>query len=292
MKTSLHKISTKDNLELHGLLYEPDRKTKTVVAHVHGMAGNCYENSFLDHIAKTLTKNSVAFCPFNNRGCGNITTLIRKNKNTITYPMIGSAYEKAEDCVIDIKAQIDFLAKKGFTDIHLSGHSLGAPKAGYYLSKTQDRRVKSLIFLAPADMVGLVSDNKKRYQQDIAEAEKMVRNKRGDKLMSKNVWDEYPISANTYLNLFSENSKFKIFNFSNPKFGFEIIAQITQPIFTAMGKKDDVLVVPILDIMNIIKKEAKSAKRVEYKIIGNATHDYRGFERQLASSILNWVKDN
>lgn len=135
MKTSLQRIYTKDNLELHGLLYEPMKATKTVVAFVHGMAGNFYENKFLDHLAKKLTDNNIAFCPFNNRGNGQITMFLKKTKEGIKYEVIGNSYENFEECLIDIEAHINFLEKQGFQNIHLCGHSLGAPKATYYGSK-------------------------------------------------------------------------------------------------------------------------------------------------------------
>jgi len=165
MKTSLHRIQTKDYLELHGLLHQPDKKTKTVLAHVHGMAGNFYENKWLDSVAEILTKNGIAFCPFNNRGNGHITTFVKRVGKKISYPRIGNAYEKFEDCLIDIKAHIDFLEKQGFTNIHLSGHSLGAPKIAYYTAKTKDKRLKSVILLSPSDMLGLVRDDIKKFNK-------------------------------------------------------------------------------------------------------------------------------
>lgn len=77
MRTSFCRIYIKDGLELHGLLYKPDKKTNKVVAHVHSMAGNFYENKFLDNLAKILTSNGIAFCPFNNRSSGHTTTFAR-----------------------------------------------------------------------------------------------------------------------------------------------------------------------------------------------------------------------
>jgi len=289
MRTTFCRTYTKDNLELHGLLYEPDKKTKTVLAFVHGMGGNFYENKFLDSLAETLTKNNIAFSPFNNRGNSFMTDFIKKTKKGIEFVTIGSAYEKFEDCVLDIKACIDFLEKQGFTNIYLSGHSLGCPKIAYYAAKTKDKRIKSLIFISPSDMLGPVREEPKRFKQDIAIAKRMTKQKRGNELMLTRVRDEYPITANTYLSIFGDNSKAAIFNFYNPELGFKVLSQIPYPIFTAMGRKDDVLVVPIENIMKIIKKEAKSSPRCEYKIIGDAPHNYRGFEEQLAKAILGWI---
>ena len=286
MKTLFQRITTEDGLELHGLLYEPDEGRKTVVAYVHGMAGNFYENKFLDNLAKTLTKNGIAFSPFNNRGNGHITTFIKKVNNKIDYVRIGNVHEKFEDCLIDIKAHVDFLEKQGFTNIHLCGHSLGTPKVIYYLGKSQDKRIKSLILLSPSDMLGLARDNKQRFEEEITEARELVKKGKGDNLLSKEVWDEYPLSANTYLNLFDDNSEDGVLNFYKPDDKFKILSSISQPIFSVMGRKDDVLIIPIEKIMETIKNKATSSQKCEYEILSDATHDYGGFERQLAETVL------
>jgi len=290
MKASFHRIYTEDKIELHGLLYEPDSETKTVVAQVHGMGGNFYQDNFFDASAKVLSENNIAFSPFNNRGNGLITTFKKFNKD-IDYIRFGTARERFKDCILDIKAHLDFLENQGFTNIHFCGHSLGASKVVYYQAKTQDKRVKSLILLSPPDLPGLVRDYyKEKFKQIITVAEKLIEEGKGDELMPIEVWDEYPITANTYLNLFGDNSEAAIFNFHNPRDEFKILSQVSCPIFTVMGRKDDVLIIQIEDIMKIIQEKAKSSPRCEYKILGNATHEYRGYEQQLAEAILNWIK--
>ncbi len=291
MKTSLQRIYAEDGLELHGLLYKPDSDSKTVVAHVHGMAGNFYENNFLDFLAKTLTENNVAFCPFNNRGKGNMSTFVRKINDKIQYPVIGNVYEKFEECILDIKAHVDFLENQGFTNIHLMGHSLGVPKVVYYLGKSQDERIKSLILLSPADMLGLIREKKEIFNKGILIAKNMISEGRGNDLIPKKVWDEYCLSANTYVNFFDDNAETGVLNFHNQNDEFKILSQILQPIFTVMGRKDDVLIIPIEKIMNMIKEKAKCSKKCEYEILGDATHDYKEYEQQLADTVLNWVID-
>lgn len=291
MRTSFYRIQTKDYLELHGLLYQPNKKTDTVLAHVHGMAGNFYENKWLDRVASVLTENNIAFCPFNNRGNGHVTTLIKREDEKISYSKIGNAYEKFEDCLIDIESHINFLEKEGFKNIHLSGHSLGAPKVAYYASKTKDNRLKSVIFLSPSDMLGLVRDNKENFKRDIAEAEEKKRNEKGNELMTHDVWDEYPVSADTYLSLFSENSEVAVFNFHKSEDEFKTLSQIPHPIFALMGRKDDVLVVPIEKIMEIIEEGTKSSSKCKTEILGDADHGYNGYEKELAESVLNWLQE-
>ncbi len=290
MKTFLNRIITKDNLELVGLLYEPDIKTSKVLVHVHGMGGNFYENKFLDAVAKTLTDNNVAFFVFNNRGCEAIKDLAKVTDGKRTFVRIGDAYEKFEDSIFDISAAIDLVSELGFSEIHLSGHSLGSPKVAYYLAETHDFRIKSILLLSPSDMLGLVRSNPERFKQDLEEATKMVKAGKGGELLSRLVWDEYPLSAATYLSLFADDSKAAIFNFHNPTDILETLSKITQPLFATMGRKDDSLVVSIEETMERIAKAAKNSKQVETKILGDANHGYIGSENELADTVNQWIQ--
>jgi len=288
MKTSLHTMSTKDGLQLHGVLYQPDEKTDVVLVHVHGMGGNFYENKFLENIAKTLTDNGIAFLPFNNRGNGNITDFVRiinDKKDFVTY---GTTNERFEDSLLDIQAGIDYVRDEGLTKVHLSGHSLGAPKVAYYASEVKEN-LQSIIFLSPSDMLGLVRVDKDQFTKEITEAMEMIQEGNENKLLPEYVWGVYPVKAGTYMNLFGDESKTAIFNFLNKDLGFETISKIDKPILSIMGRKDDVAIIPIEEIMEIMENETTLSPRSETKILGDANHGYQGYEQELADVLKNWI---
>jgi len=289
MKISTQRIYTSDNLELFGLLYEPDMETKNILVHVHGMAGNFYENKFLDHLSVTLTNNGIAFFAFNNRGCEYIKDLYKvvgERRNTVRY---GDTYEKFEDCLLDIKSAIDFAQKRGFASIHLSGHSLGGPKVAYYMSETQDQRVRSVIFLSPADMVGLAK-GENDYDVDIKIAREMIADGKGGDIMPKLIWDESFLTANTYMSLSDEHSKVAIFNLYDPADSLSVLSKISVPAITIMGKKDGALSVPIEQLMARVKSALSSSKLAETVVLGDANHQYDGYETQLAETVSGWIK--
>ncbi len=289
MKISTQRICTDDGLELFGLLYEPDAKSAKILVHVHGMAGNFYENPFLDFIAKTLTDQGIAFFTFNNRGCESFKDLTQKVGGKKKFVRIGNAYEKFEESVLDIKATIDAVSTLGFSEIHLSGHSLGSPKVVYYVSETKDPRINSVLLLSPSDMLGLVRADRERFERDIQEATTMSQNGKGGDLISLKVWDECPVSADTYISLFGDNSKAGIFNFYNSSDRLEVLGKITQPLFAVMGRKDDALTVSIEETMERITKATKNSPHVETQILGDANHGYFGDEQGLADAILGWL---
>lgn len=293
MKTTFNRIYTPDGLELHGLLYEPDQATKSVLVHVHGMGGNFYENKFLDFVAKKLTDDGFAFCVFNNRGCEFLKDTYRivdgKEPEMVR---IGTTYEKFEDSLLDVKAFIDFVEERGFSDIHLSGHSLGCPKVAYYMAETSDSRIKSLLLLSPSDMLGLVRANKEQFEKEITEAKRLVAENKGDTILSEWVWGEYPVSASTYLSLFDDNAKDAIFNFHDPEDKLETLGKITVPTYAVMGTKDDALVVPIEETFSRLETALISSPKKRTEVLGDANHGYRGHEQEIADAVAGWLNEN
>lgn len=292
MKTSFHRIKTSDGIELNGLLYEPDISTNKVLVHVHGMAGNFYENKFLDFIAQTLTSNGIAFFAFNNRGCELIKDLYKIEDGKRNIVRIGNAYEIFEDSALDIKSAIDFVESKDFSEIHLSGHSLGAPKVTYYVAEESDARLSSIILLSPSDMVGLTRMDK-NYERDLSTAKQMVEEGKADDLLPFPVlWDQSPLSAKTYISLGDKDSNVAIFNFHNENDSLLVLSKIAIPLIAIMGRKDDALVVSIEDTMNRLKKAAVNSPKVETNVLGDADHVYNSHEQQLADVINQWVQAN
>lgn len=280
---------TSDNLELVGALYQPDNGSNKVLVHVHGMAGNFYENKFLDAIAQTLTDAGIAFFAFNNRGCEYIKDLYRINGDRRNIVRIGDTFERFEECILDIRAAIDFVADNGFSEIHLSGHSLGSPKIAYYISESKDSRIKSLLFLSPADMIGLAVIDKD-YAEDMAMARKMIAEGKGDEIMPKMIWDDCYLSANTFMDLSAKDSKVGSFNLYDPNDPLETLGSITLPTITIMGRKDGALSISIDQTMKRIKEAMKSSAHVETVILGDANHGYMGYEQDLAEAIKTWIE--
>lgn len=289
MKTSLTRIYTEDGLELHGVLYEPEEKTQTILIHVHGMAGNFYENQFLNSLAQALTKNKIAFFVFNNRGSEFIKDFHKTSLDgSSRIVRLGSAYEAFEDSYIDIKAAIDFISKK-FEYIHISGHSLGCAKVAYYVATSEDKKIASALFISPSDMLGLVRADQENFKATIIEATTLVKSGKNSQLLTELVWGEYPISASTYLSLFADDAKDAIFNFSNPSDMLDILKKISVPLFAIMGTKDDALTVPIQEAFTRLEEALIRSPKKQTRVLEGATHGYRGHEEELAGLVLEWL---
>ena len=58
-----------------------------------------------------------------------------------------------------------------------------------------------------------------------------------------------------------------------------------------MGTKDDALTVPVDETMTRLEKGFSNSPKFDYRVIENGTHDYRGFEDELAESVTGWVNE-
>lgn len=274
---------------MQGILYEPDQKTDKIIIHVHGMAGNFYENRFLDYMAKTNTDNGWAFLAFNNRGHDFIADFPTEGDEE-KYKRGGNFREKFEECLLDIKPWVDLAEEKGFEEIILQGHSLGCVKIAYYQVKVNDKRVSKLIMVSPPDMVGLAE--KEGYHQELMEqSRKMVEEGKGKEILPKLIWDWYYLSANTYLDFHTRDNPIDVFNIYD-KEKESILSEIKLPVLAIMGGKDAAATYQPQEDLDIIGNKSKDCPQFDKAVVEGASHSYFAHEQELADLILNWIKND
>ena len=286
MNAKFLRITTEDNLILQGIIYVSDKPTKKAYLHIHGMAGNFYENKFLDVMAEELTNNDYAFMSINTRGHDIIADFPIVGTEE-KYKRIGDAYEKFEECLLDIKPAIDYLSKNGYKEIILCGHSLGAVKVAYYIAKTQDFRVQKLILMSPPDMIGLAEADS-HHTDYLAESHKMISEGRGGELLVGKIWDWYRLSADTYVDLNTRDYPVDVFN-TYDKTKASLLSEIKIPTIAFLGEKDDAAILPQREALEVIKSKATNALVFDIDIIEGASHSYFGREKMMAQRIVKWL---
>jgi pimeloyl-ACP methyl ester carboxylesterase len=293
MMGELIRVFSDDGLELQGLFCPPRtmKKRPFAISHIHGLATNFYANRFIDAVADKLVSKGDAFLTFNNRGHDYISDFVKKkNDGGLTYVPIGSANEVFEECVLDIKATLDFLEKRNFHEIILEGHSEGAIKAVYYQSKTQDKRVKGIVLMSPPDIIGLQkSALGDKYEEAIKAAVKMTEEGRSDELMPK-IFFVFPVSAKTYLDLFGPNTKIGVFSFHDTTNRFEDLAKITCPLLAFFGTQREAVVDNVETALDILKRKAVASTLCETALIQGAGHNYIGYENKVAELVSDWLE--
>ena len=157
MKTKVQKldIPTKRGTVLDGVLFSAERADTVLIA-ITGIHGNFYSNPFYYNIGETLSVGGMDFIyAQTNDAFGQIETY---NVKTGAKEIIGSWNEDFNYTDEDIEAYLAFAAKASYKHIILAGHSLGANKVIYYLSRHHDSRVEHFVFLSPANIGYLTSD--------------------------------------------------------------------------------------------------------------------------------------
>ena len=160
-------VPTKRGSVLNGVLFrqEEKRSADTVMIAITGIHGNFYSNPFYYNIGDTLSSDNIDFIyAQTNDAFGEIETV---NVNTGKRETIGSWNERFSYTDEDIDAYLCFAEEEGYEHIILAGHSLGANKVIYYLSRHHDPRVDHFFLLSPANLTYMMSGGTEREKRII-----------------------------------------------------------------------------------------------------------------------------
>jgi pimeloyl-ACP methyl ester carboxylesterase len=279
---------TKDELQLQGLYCWSGAASKLpAVVHIHGASSNFYRSQFLDRLADALTERGFPFLTANTRGHDIINSVYSADPTAGKH--IGVAFERFDDCVLDIAAWMKLLEDLGSAGAVLMGHSFGANKVSFYESETSDPRVKGLIFLSPADQGYWVEALGPQMEQALSWAREKVAAGEGRTLLSGGL-APYPISAQTMLSTFFY-AKSDIFKFGRPDDPWEVVSALGRPILAVMGTVGEFLNPTPAEALDLLKAKATRSPRCETVVLDGAPHNYRGYEEELSTAILDWLTD-
>ncbi|HID72601.1 TPA: alpha/beta fold hydrolase, partial [Candidatus Micrarchaeota archaeon] len=195
----LEKITMRagDGLELEGFLSGP--RAGRAIIFIHGWKDNAFTAPFVKPMAERAAKAGIAFLAFNNRGAG-------KKGET----------ERFADCILDIRAAVEFMAGRGHERIFLVGHSTGCQKAAYYVHKEKDDRIGGIAFIEPTDDAALARrELGEKYGKAVGLAREMVASGERNRMMPEWSLVGGEASADRYLSMFSgEEAEGGMFDFS------------------------------------------------------------------------------
>lgn len=282
-------VTADDGLHLAGLLSETSPRG-TAIIHIHGMQGNFYE--YAEPYATAYAEKGIAFLTGENRGA----YIVKQFDVADGVATIGGAYEVFEECVHDIRAWVDYAVQHGYQNVWLSGHSLGTMKVAYYMHQTKDPRVKGLILLSPADNQGLVRDPIGAADHAICypEAQRLRAAGNGQQLLTHMLWGDKVLSADAYINLFSEESATNIFHYYDPERSWEVVRSLNLPLIAFTGTKDDGIV-PIMDphqAMDMLELQLTNVPRVGTVVLDGAEHSFAGYGEQIAAQVAEFIGVN
>jgi pimeloyl-ACP methyl ester carboxylesterase len=315
MKGEFCRVLTSDGLELQGILVTPKNgPSDTSVLHVHGLAGNFYENRFVDEVAEAVTSCGMNFLTVNNRGHDYISDFIVEESGGATgSAQVGGIYEIFEDCVKDIAAWVDFLHSRGSSRIILQGHSHGALKVTYYFFRevypahrevhpahreihpggAAGPDIAGIILLSPSDDFGCQRERVgEAFDKAVAVAAEMVGRGAARELLPPGYF-HYPVSAQTFLDIFTAGSALGMYNLSGTdRNRFAEMESLNVPVLAIVGSVDEAFLGSPGAYLDSMKAHLKNAPGFEGRVIEGAPHNYQGFDAQVAGHIAEWLRSN
>src|SRR3989339_615310 len=285
------KTKTSDGLILNGLLSEVESKNKKIIVHIHGMPGSIMNEDYFPTMHEMLPRNGVSCLVGENRGLGTITGFNTDGGNDMK--VIGNAFEKFEECVIDIQAWVNQALRLGYSDIWLFGHSLGCSKIAYFLQECEHNNISGAVLLSPADMIGLTREpsEKENIKAILEEANKNIALGQDERLLKNKLWGSEILSAKTAVNFFGARTNLAVFNFFDGSLGWKTVNSIDVPVLAITGTKDDGIV-PVMDpyeAMKKLKQNLIGSNRVSTLVYEGAEHPFVGFGERIVDDVLRFI---
>lgn len=171
-------IPTRRGSVLNGVLFAAAEKADTVLIAITGIHGNFYSNPFYYNIGDTLSAAGIDFIYA--QTCDAFGFIETENVRTGEKEVIGSWNEDFRNVDEDLETYLNYAKTSGYKRIVLAGHSLGANKVLWYLSRHHDAPIEHFLLLSPANLDAMMSGVTSQEKDYIR---KMVQEGRGEQML-------------------------------------------------------------------------------------------------------------
>jgi len=269
MRTELISIPT-PNHPLDGAYYTPEGSIKGAVMYCHGNQMNFYVCA-ARFLAPYVTAFGYVFLAFNRRGHDSVSTFDSREP-------VGGAYQTVAEGIEDNELAAQFLARRGFKNPVVIGHSNGGVLASEHVARHPE--TPALILLsAHAGGNRLTNPRSARSftitektDEQTKEAEALVAAGKPRQLMLIPAW-WWVISAQTFLD-----------RLTNAPDLVENAKRIRCPVLFVRGDREPVENYPAE------KFKDNCSGPCEIVIIPNCDHFYVGAEERVAKSVTEWLR--
>ncbi|HJT36404.1 MAG TPA: alpha/beta hydrolase [Pirellulales bacterium] len=272
---------TGDGLRLHGALHQPSAKEAHGLALdalllLHGAGGNFYGSGLLTGLIARLTASGLTVLSVNTRGHDAVSTAGSRK-------YYGAAFEVVDDCRYDIAAWLEFLVQRGYQQIGLAGHSLGAVKAIYYLAHEPQSPVRRLVAISPPRLSHarfLSSPDAAEFSREFAVADDHMRQGRGETIMAVQFPLPYLVSAAGYLDKYGPEERYNLLNF---------VDRVACPMLFTFGTIELRRGSAFEGLPEELPARVRDAHQLKVAIVSGADHFYSSGLGELAGQIEAWL---
>jgi pimeloyl-ACP methyl ester carboxylesterase len=286
---SVERIRAEDGVELVGLWAAEPSNSKKALLHIHGLAGNFYEQRFVDAIAAAGSSAGRRPLLLNTRGHDYLSDSYVYGENGRTTLARGGAHERLGEASLDIAAAVGFLRGHGIEDIVITAHSTGAIKAVQYAIE-HPRSLAGIVLLSPSDDVGIQLENlKDQFQSTLDLARRRIADGVGEELMPAESFF-YPVDAKAYVDLFDPHGPGNVFDMANQGPGLSLLAGVHEPVLVVIGSSDIAVVSDDKagEVAKILAALPSSGLHQGH-VVADAGHDYFEHEDEVEEVLREWL---
>ena len=285
------------------MLFEADR-SDAVAIYLHGNGNTSVFSSVRETnaTAEALTKEGIAYFPFDNRGAHLLNKLnVVMSNGRIERRRYGCAYELISECVHDIDGAIKYLQELGYTTFYLIGASTGANKIWVYNHYKPDNAVSKYVLLGGGDDLGSGYHElgKEAFQDILHSAKTAVQEQQGEQPAASALTKTYgiPFTQQSAWDTLNPDGDYNIFPFNEylndlrlstkPLFGY--FSEITKPYLAVYGAEDEYCYGDVPKIIEILKHHANPVADAQFEIVEGADHGFTDHEDDVASMMAKFL---
>lgn len=287
MLVDLVLVTAADGMRLHGALETPTAEVvsasnaPTVDAWllIHGTGSNFYSASTLGGLAPKLLATGAAVLRANTRG----HDLISTGPTAHGRGLQGAAFERVDESPLDLAAWIALLRERGYRRIGLLGHSMGAIKAIFTLTRYNPPEVAALVAMSPPRLsysYFCETPRAEEFLDTYRRAVKLVDGGSGDELMLIRFPLPYYVSAAGFVDRYGPEEKYNV---------LKMLDRVGCPTFVTYGSSEMQTEVAFRGMSDEVERLAGAAKSLEVAVIAGADHIYTGCHDVLGMRITRWL---
>ena len=288
MIVELVQTQTSDGLRLHGALNQHpdvDGHAAGVVVCFHGVASNFYTSSMMATLASEIASDQYDVLRVNTRGRDNCCTMATNRGGT----RMGAAYEIIDDCRRDVDAWIDLCKSRGYEQVVLLGHSLGAIKVIYAEANDPHEEVSQVIALSPPRLSHMAFINGPRsaeYDQSLAVADQAMAMGQPGKLIDITFPFPLLIAAGSYVDKYGPGERYNI---------LEHVAHLRTPTQVCFGSEELTGSVAFEGLPELISERVAGSgaeSMVTVDVVDGADHMYSQRRDELSTWVTRQLMDD
>lgn len=285
MFAELVRTAASDDLQLDGALHEPATGVASglkwdAVMCLSGVASNFYGSSLIAEISRALLELRLAVLRVNTRGHDTVS-MARSSSGAIR---VGAAYEIVDHCRYDVAGWLDFLAGRGYRNIVLLGHSLGAIKILYSQAYEPHPACRCLIGLSPPRLscaAFQAGEKRDDFAASLQEAQRLLATGNKEQLIQARFPFPTLISAGSYVDKYGPEERYDILKF---------VPRLRVPILLVYGQQElETGGVAFAGLPDAIRKEQGPGQQLHLATVAGADHMYAGVTKDLIRLVTTWL---